>query len=184
MGTSLSPVEHAPTTGGNSFNTRCATDEVLIGFLGTVDPPTVTVNYLRTFTPVCGKLSITGTTTFAVETTQAENLATRGTQTGSIAQTAMCPANQVIVGFSGRSGNLIDSLTFSCAPLAITGTSPSFALSIGSTTDSSTIGGPGGMAFAPLACPANSIAVGHEGRSNQDVQAFGLVCARPTLQVK
>jgi hypothetical protein len=119
-----------------------------------------------------------------VSTTQAENLATRGTQTGSISQTAMCPPDQVIVGFSGRSGNLVDSLVFSCAPLVISGTSPSFTLSIGATSETSSIGGPGGTPFAPLACPANTIAVGHSGRSNQDVQAFGLVCARPTLQLK
>jgi hypothetical protein len=184
MGASLAPVTQSPTTGGTSFNQRCATDEVLIGYRGTVDSPDATINYLRTFQAVCGTLSITGTTTYAVNTTQAENLMTRGTQTGSIAQTAMCPPNQVIVGFSGRNGNLIDALVFSCAPLVIQGTSPNFTLSIGPTTDTSAIGGPGGMSFAPLACPANSVAVGHSGRSNQDVQAFGLVCARPTLQVR
>jgi hypothetical protein len=184
MGTSMSPVTQAPTTGGSSFNQRCGTDEVLIGYRGTVDSPDATVNYLRTFTAVCGKLSITGSGTYTVSTTQAEDLTTRGTQTGSIAQTAMCPANQVIVGFSGRQGNLIDSLLFTCAPLQISGSSPTFTLSIGATTNTTVIGGPGGTPFAPLACPANAVAVGHAGRSNQDVQAFGLVCAQPTLQVR
>jgi hypothetical protein len=184
MGTSMSPVEQSPTTGGTSFNARCATDEVLIGYRGTVDSPDATINYLRTFTAVCGTLSITGTSTYAVNTTQAETLPTRGTQTGSISQTAMCPPNQVIVGFSGRNGNLIDSLVFSCAPLVISGTSPTFTLSIGATTNTAAIGGPGGMPFNALACAAGSIAVGHAGRSNQDVQSFGIVCARPTLVVR
>jgi hypothetical protein len=184
MGASTAPVTQSPTTGGSSFNQRCATDEVLIGYRGTVDSPDAMINYLRTFQAVCATLSITGTTTFAVNTTQAESLMTRGTQTGSISQTAMCPPNQVVVGFVGRSGNLIDSLVFSCAPLVISGSSPNFTLSIGPTTDTSAIGGPGGTPFAPLACPADTIAVGHAGRSNQDVQAFGIICAHPTLQVK
>jgi hypothetical protein len=184
MGTSMSAVTQAPTSGGSSFNQRCGTDEVLIGYRGTVDSPDATVNYLRTFTGVCGKLSITGSGTYTVSTTQAEDLTTRGTQTGSMAQTAMCPPNQVIVGFSGRQGNLIDSLVFACAPLVISGSSPSFTLSLGATTNTTSIGGPGGMPFAPLACATNAIAVGHSGRSNQDVQAFGLVCAQPTLQVR
>jgi hypothetical protein len=184
LGASMSPVTESPTTGGSSFNQRCATDEVLIGYHGTVDSPDATVNYLRTFQAICGTLSITGTTTFVVNTTQAESLMTRGTQTGSISQTAMCPANQVVVGFGGREGNLVDALTFSCAPLVISGTSPTFTLSIGPTNGTSAIGGPGGMPFASLSCPADTVAVGHAGRSNQDVQAFGIVCARPTLQVR
>jgi hypothetical protein len=174
----------APNGGGTSFNQRCRTNEVLIGYRGTVDPPEVIVNYLRTFTAVCGTLSITGTNTFAVTATQAETLTTQGTQTGSMMQTATCPANQVVVGFSGRAGGFVDALTFSCARLTISGSSPNFTLSIGTPNDTSAIGGPGGMPFAAIACPAGTIAVGHAGRADIDVQAFGLLCARPTLQVQ
>jgi len=174
----------APSTAGTAFNQRCRTNEVLIGYRGTVDPPDVLVNYLRTFTAVCGTLSITGTTTFTVTTTQAETLTTQGTQTGSMPQTALCPANQVVVGFTGRAGGFIDALAFSCAPLTISGASPNYTLSIGTPTDTSAVGGPGGMPFAAVACPAGTIAVGHAGRSGVDIQAFGLLCARPTLQVQ
>jgi hypothetical protein len=183
LGTSMATSLEAPST-GTAFSERCRTNEVLIGYRGTVDPPTSQINYLRNFEAVCGTLSITGTTTYRVATTQAEALTTQGTDTGSIIQTALCPTNQVVVGFGGRDGSFIDALTFSCAPLTISGTSPNFTLSIGAATDTSAIGGPGGLPFTAVECPANTIAVGHAGRADGDIEGFGLLCARPTLVVR
>jgi hypothetical protein len=184
LGASTLTTLQAPSTTGNAFDLRCRTGEVLIGYQGTVDPPDVMINYLRTFQGVCGTLSITGTNTYAVHVTQAETLALEGTQTGSMTQMALCPANQVVVGFSGRSGGFIDALSFSCAPLVISGTSPNFMLSIGAFTATSAIGGPGGMPFTAISCPANAVALGETGRADVDIHAFGLVCARPTLLVR
>jgi len=94
------------------------------------------------------------------------------------------PANQVVVGFLGRSGGFIDALNFVCAPFTISGTSPNFTLSIGTTSNTAAIGGPGGTPFAEIDCPMGRVAVGNVGRGGADINAFGLRCAVPTLVVQ
>jgi hypothetical protein len=129
-------------------------------------------------------LSVPATMPYRVTTTQAETLATEGMAIGSMMQTAMCPSNQMVVGFTGRSGGFIDSLSFVCAPLTIAGMSPTFTLSIGATSMTGAIGGPGGSPFAEIDCGAGSVAVGDAGRQGNDISAFGLLCATPTLIVQ
>jgi hypothetical protein len=187
-GITLNPVstpsgQRAPSVGGGAFSQTCATNEVLIGYTGTVDAPDASTNYLRSFQAICGSLSITGTTTFSVRTTQAEPLPVRG-MASVTAQTRMCAANQVIVGFGGRSGGYIDQLAFVCAPLTISGTSPNFTLSIGAQTTLTGLGGPGGSPFTAMPCPGGMVAVGDEGRDGQAIDSFGLLCSTPTLVVQ
>jgi hypothetical protein len=184
LGTSTASPQQAPSTGGTAFTQSCAANEVIIGYRGTVDVPDAAVNYLRNFRAICATLSVTATTPYQVRTTQAETLAAIGSLVGSIMQTASCPANQVVVGFTGRSGRLIDALSFVCAPLVIAGTSPTFTLAIGGTSVTGAIGGPGGAPFAQMNCPAGRVAVGDAGRQSTDINAFNLLCAMPTLVVQ
>jgi len=161
---------------------------VVIGYSGTVEPPGGATNWLRSFQAICGSLSVTGTTTFSVTTTQSATLAAHGVPQ-SITQMRMCPANQMITGFTSRTGGAIDELTFSCAPLTITGTSAPFTLAVGTPMAIALLGGTGGTpAPAPIDCPAGQIAVGDEGREGGGtagaIEAFGLLCARPTLVVQ
>jgi hypothetical protein len=178
----------APSAGGGAFNQTCATNEVVIGFMGQVDPPDAATNWLRNFQAICGSLSVTGTTTFSVRTTQAETLPIPPTNTGvgSTTQTRMCPANQMVVSFNGRQGGYIDQLIFTCAPLTIGGASPNFTLSIGAPSAPLTpLGGPGGSPFAnAINCPANEVAVGDTGRAGGFIDAFGLLCSTPSLVVQ
>ncbi len=133
---------------------------------------------------MCGSLSITGTTAFTVTTSMTQTLLARG-MPSPVPQTRMCGANQVVVGFGGRSGGYIDQLTFACAPLIISGTAPAFRLSIGqSEMMPMGLGGPGGAAFVPILCPAGQVAVGDAGRSGGAIDAFGLLCAPPSLVVQ
>jgi hypothetical protein len=175
----------SPSTGGTAFSQNCATNEVVIGFKGTVDPPDAATNWLRGFQAICGSLSITGTTTFSVHTTQAETLPQPGTGVGSTTQTRTCAANQMVVGFSGQSGGYMDQLDFICAPLNIGGTSPNYTLTVGTpSAPLQFLGGPGGSPFAAINCPAGQIAVGDTGRAGGFVDAFGLLCSTPSLVVQ
>jgi hypothetical protein len=169
---------------GSPFSQSCAANEVIIGYMGTVNAADAAPNYLRNFHAVCGSLSVTATTPYRVTTTQAEALATEGMTAGSMMQTAMCPTNQMVIGFSGRSGGVMDALSFACAPLTIAGMSPTFTLSIGATSLTGAIGGPGGSPFAEIDCPAGSVVVGDAGRQSVDINSFGLFCATPTLTVQ
>ena len=171
------------TSTGTLFTEKCAQNEVVIGYTGTMEPPGGATNWLRTFQAVCARLSVTGTTTYTVNTTQAETLAVHGVAQ-SMMVSSMCGANQIIVGFGSRTGGAVDQFTFMCAPLVISGASPNFTLSIGATTTLPAMGGPGGSMNGTISCPAGLVAVGDEGREGGAIEAFGLLCSRPTLVVQ
>jgi hypothetical protein len=157
----------------------------VIGFTGTVDPPDASVNWLRGFQAICGSLSITGTGPYSVATTRAETLPEPGVGVGSTTQTRLCANNQVVVGFSGQAGGYIDQLDFICAPLNISGASPTFTLSVGASSPPiMPLGGPGGSPFAAINCPAGQVAVGDTGRDGGYIDAFGLNCSTPALVVQ
>jgi hypothetical protein len=153
--------------------------------MGTVDPPDASSNWLRGFQAICGTLKVSGTGPYAVQTTRAETLPAPGLGMGSTMQSRLCATDQVVVGFGGQSGGYIDQLDFICAPLAIGGSSPTFTLSVGApSAPLGRLGGPSGRPFAAIHCGANQVAVGDAGRAGQFVDAFGLLCATPSLVVQ
>jgi hypothetical protein len=171
------------TSTGMTFTQNCAANEVIIGYKGTMEPPDGGTNWLRSFQAVCATLSVTGTTTYTVNTTQAETLASHG-MVQSMMVSAMCGANRIIVGFGTRTGGAVDQFTFICAPLVIGGTSPNFTLTTGTQTTLPAMGGPGGSPNPSIFCPAGLVAVGDEGREGAAIEAFGLLCSKPTLVVQ
>ena len=82
-----------------------------------------------------------------------------GTQTtaGSGSAALFCPAGQVMTGFGGRAGAIIDRIGIRCAPLV--GGVPNTA----STTDGANLGGMGGTAFADFTCPTGTWVTGVSG---------------------
>jgi len=179
-----STTTQGPSAGGSPFIESCGANEVLVGYTGTVDSPDAGIDYLRSFQAVCGTLAISTTTPFTVTTSATESLTARGLPS-PVSQMRMCGANEVIVGFTGRSGAYIDQLAFLCAPLIISGTSPNFTLSVGPIeTMPVGIGGPGGAPFLSIPCPTGQVAMGDTGRGGNAIDQFGLLCAMPTLVVK
>jgi hypothetical protein len=158
----------------------CQGDEVIVGYIGTAHPPDVFENWLRSIEALCASLTITGTTTYAVETRPAEKLARVGNIVGEVVQTATCPPNQIVVGFTAHTGAFIDSLEFVCAPLQISSTPP-YALSIGRETTLMRIGGPRGDTTFQAQCPRGALATGHSGRSGDAIDSFGLLCESPSI---
>jgi hypothetical protein len=153
----------------------------VIGYKGTVNEPDASVNWLRSFQPICGTLVVTGDETFAVQTLPSETLAQVGDTNGSVAQTVMCPPDQMVVGFGAHSGSFIDSIAFSCAPLEIVSTDAGYAVVVGGATTMASIGGPRGMTLTLVTCPIGTIAVGSAGKAGRDINSFGLLCGTPTL---
>jgi hypothetical protein len=172
----------AGTSGGGSpFSETCPTNQVLIGFNGTTDLPSAgAFPYADTVEGVCGTISISGSSSYVITTTRTGTLVRQG-DPRDVVQNRLCPAGQIIVGFDWRTGMYVDQLTFRCAPLTIDNDGASFKLSIGAATALLPIGGSGGTAVGQTNCPDGQVATGNLGRQGQLIDAFGLLCATPSL---
>ncbi|MEX1365368.1 MAG: hypothetical protein AB1Z98_19735 [Nannocystaceae bacterium] len=94
---------------------------------------------------------------------------------------AECPAGEVIVGMSGRSGATVDQLQVQCGAIGLI--SPELGwidISVGAGTAMETHGGSGGGAFW-LQCPEDHVVVGFGDRSNGLVEMVSLRCAALNL---
>ena len=108
------------------------------------------------------------------------SLPTRG-KAGTSSWTSNCPANQVVVGFSGRSGLLVDQIALRCAPLGVSSATSGSSLTVGTATSLGAIGGTGGSAFAAVNCPTGEVATMARVRTGDNLDAFGLACAKGTI---
>lgn len=173
--------KQAPSAGGTSYDDTCPAGQVLIGFKGTVGSDHT---YVRSASGVCGTLAVAASAPYAVTTSQAGALPARMTAQATV-QDALCPANQVVVGFAGSAGGYIDSLKFKCAPLSITGQAPNHTLSFGAATDTGSLGGAaGGTAFNAISCAAGQAAVSQRVSAGDAIDSFGIACAALTLVLK
>jgi hypothetical protein len=162
------------------FSQTCKPGEVVIGYRGTA-PGVEPANQIQTVQGSCAALSVAGTTTLQVNTIPAGVMPLVGDTEALVEQTQMCPGNEVVVAFSGRSGSDIDQIAIICAPIIIRGTYPNFQLSIGSADQRPPIGNEGGVPFGEIACPVGQVAIGDEGRAATVINTFGLLCSTPTL---
>jgi hypothetical protein len=89
-----------------------------------------------------------------------------------------CPNDEVVVGFYGRSGLILDQLGLVCGALSIEGTS----VIVEETVSIGPFGGNGGSPFGE-GCPAGQIARGNDLMVTDGawVNAFALVCGEPSL---
>jgi hypothetical protein len=92
--------------------------------------------------------------------------------------TRMCPPNQVVVGFSGRSGLSLDQVSFACAHWHVASSGQTLVSEASSLL--APVGGTGGSAFDD-ACPPGRLARGINLRADQWIDAFGLACGTPIL---
>lgn len=83
----------------------------------------------------------------------------------------------VMVGFEGRSGSLIDQVTFHCARLV---PMAGGTFSLGAPFSIAAVGGAGGTPFPLTTCPAGMIATEARGRAFLAVDAIGMGCSTPT----
>jgi hypothetical protein len=185
MGGSLLTAEVHPSAGGGAFTDQCMGNGVLIGFDGSKDSsPTSTSPWLKSATPHCGTPTLSGTGPFTVTIPAAEDLPLRGSMS-DMAQVARCPADYVIVSFNGNNGTYIDSLSFNCAKLVVTGDATNgYTLSIDTNSIMlvGPIGGTGGASFGETPCPGpGQVTVGVSVHSGAWFDGFGMICGIPSL---
>ncbi len=172
----------APSDGGAPYTDTCPQNQVLIGFRSTIDNAHLGAG-LRSVGGVCGTLSVGQSTPHAVTIAKAADLPERQTPSTGV-ETALCPDNQAMIGFSGRSDPYMEALSFRCAPLTIGGTAPNFTLQLGAATTSAPIGDEGaGNAFDLISCAAGDVAVAQTIKAGDAIDSFGLRCAALTLVV-
>lgn len=165
------------TDGGSPSLDLCPGNQVLVGFQGFLTPPSAGLTLIEGLAAMCAELSLVGPPPGPSTATAGATLAFHGASKGS-AWTQICPADEVVVGFSGRSGSDLDQVAFECAPW--TAESEGAPLSMGSTVTLPAAGGDGGLPFED-SCPSGQLARGTSGRYGQWVNALALVCATPTL---
>jgi hypothetical protein len=99
-----------------------------------------------------------------------------GGAVGEGAVAASCPLGQVVVGFEGRSGLLVDQLAFRCAPLAATG------VDLARATTLTPVGGSGGSPMPRTECGTGMMANGAIVSQGNWIESFGLACVQLELR--
>jgi hypothetical protein len=97
--------------GGVAFPDACPAGQAVIGYHGFV----ATQGWHGQIQALCGTLTLGAGVTPTVTLDAGETLPLRGVF-GVVEWTRTCGSDEVVVGFAGRSGALIDQLTFVCAP--------------------------------------------------------------------
>ena len=96
----------------------------------------------------------------------------------------ICPENQVLLGFGGRSGLYMDQLILRCAPVAVESDGLNYIVTTGPTTDLEPAGGSGGSVFEQTDCPAYHFATVTQIRSGTIIDAFALGCQSATVSIE
>jgi hypothetical protein len=164
---------------GTPYVDPCPPGEVVIGYLGTTSRSPV-MPWLQAIQTRCGRVTVGPAPAYTTATAAGTVLPARGLQSGD-AWAAPCPANQVVVGFEGRSSDWVAQLTFHCAPLQVTATGSGYSVTVGSVAKAGPAGSNAGSPFAPIACPAGHIATGTSVRTDTYPRAFSLLCAPLTF---
>ncbi len=180
LGAVVSTEQLLPSDGGATYRDTCMGNQVVIGFNGTTDPPSTGSSYPKSIQVVCGELRISDNAPFTVTTSMTGALSSRGDGSTTFVSRS-CPPDQVVMGFDARTGNYVDQLTFRCAPLSISAGPNGYVLAVDRGLSIDSIGGAGGVVVPPVSCPSGAIAVGSAVRAGQAIDAFGLLCAKPTL---
>jgi hypothetical protein len=169
--------------GGVPYTDTCPASQVVIGYEGAtfvdvdggIKTPVVSI-----IQGVCGTLSVSGPASDPVAVTAGSALNARGSlQTALWSQ--MCPAEQVVIGFSGRTGDFVDRLAFMCAHWIVSIADGGASLSADSLTTLPAAGGLGGVAFPLEMCPPGQMATGDRLRAGFFVDQFALLCSTPVV---
>ena len=151
--------------GGTLYADTCPSGQVMVGVSGTVGASWDQIQV------VCGVPSLNDA--LAITLAAGATLPLRGTNVTTPA-ISMCPADQVVVGFDGRAGALMDQIALRCAPATFA--TGSYTVTPGTATAVAPVGGTGGVAFPTTDCGAGTIAIGANIRAGGSNDGFGLIC--------
>jgi hypothetical protein len=164
--------------GGAPRSYLCPSGQVAIGYTLYEDTG-VFGGVVAGLAAVCGKISVAQAScqlTVAPSTT----FPLDGTTGSAGPFSSICPANQVVAAIQGRSGALVDQLSVGCATLTLTKVGSSYQATVGTITWIPPIGGTGGSPFTGN-CPTGQVATGTDVHSGFELDALGLLCAKPVL---
>ena len=178
----VTPVRGNPT-GGSPFTDICPPSQALVGFTGRLESDPVT-GYHGQVGAICGLVEISGDETHVVTVSEGETLPVHGNN-GLYTWTRRCPADQVVVGFRGRRGLLIDALWFTCAELSYGPVGDDMGIIVGDTTELPVAGNPtgGGNVIPATSCPENQVATEYRPRSGDSLDAISFGCAELLVPV-
>ncbi len=155
-------------TGGVLFNDDCPSAAAMVGFDGVLGAD----GYITQLAIVCAALRVEGDRVVTGATTTSPR---RGMNPGTEVS-LRCPADQLLVGFEGRAGGLVDQVRFACAPYTASTADGGRVVVRGAVTLTEPVGGSGGTPFARIAC-ADGAAQGAAIRAGDGVDSFALRCA-------
>lgn len=150
--------------GGSDFKLECGGDEVLIGIYGRLKSELGSVGSICTRVDASGRWF--GEPSIG-------SLA--GTGDGEI-YTSVCPANQGVVGFAGRSDDVARSLQLSCEPLSNSQRTSGNALALAD------LGSAAGLQRPYRRCGSDGVARGLYGRASAVLDKVGLLCRNEEKQ--
>jgi hypothetical protein len=147
----------------------CPDRSVLIGM------NVYSAGYIDGMQPVCGVPVLTpggvGAVTVVNEGVTLDLVGTNSTTFTPL----LCPTDEVVVGFEGRSGEWLDAVSLRCAPLDDTG-------AVGTIVNTSTLGGAFGAPFPATDCSPGEVATGALLHSfNEFVSTIAFHCGLPTI---
>ena len=167
FGAAVEVLASAGGTGGSPYDDDCPAGSAMVGFDGVVS------GYLTHVAVACAALRVEG---LRVRTGTVTLLPVRGLNPGTDVS-LRCPADQLVVGFEGRSGSLVDQLSLACAPYAVGVVGSALVAQRGAVTLTTSAGGTGGNPFARVACSGDAAARGAAIHAGDGIDAFALRCS-------
>lgn len=167
---------------GTQFLDACPSPQVLVGFRGLLqNVPNTNQDFHARFQALCGTLSLDADGEQChVHVQEGSTLAERGLD-GTEEWERRCLADEVLVGFSAKTGSNIDQLTFFCAPVFIELFSSGYSIIRGPSSALAPAGkGGGSLNFGPLECPEGALATIAHIETTRSLISFGLGCQAPS----
>ncbi len=162
----------------NAYRVLCPGGQVVRGFY--VDPDAV--YNLDGFVPLCGLLSLNAvpnvlSAVYEAVLTPGIDAPTVGSPVNGI--TVVCPAGQVVTGFSGKTGSYgPNRVTFNCSVIQPLSPANNYTPHVVLTSATAPVGADGANVFA-YDCPRDTVLAGVYGstyRGSNDVISMGFLC--------
>lgn len=178
LGEELSVLPMVGGAGGDAYSDACAPGQVLVGLGGYFDDR----GWHGMMAAGCAPLEFSEMDDGSFVVGVGEWTATP--MHGSAGQQpwiSECPENEMMVGFSGRAGLLLDKVQIACAAFEVVETTEGFALVAGEPHFLDAVGADGGAAFDPIMCESGSVATVVDMRAGESIDALGVSCRELAL---
>lgn len=159
--------------GGEAFADECPTGEVLVGLGGFLDER----GWHGRMAAGCAPIELVEVEdgTFVVRVGEWTATPMHG-GVGQQPWISECPDDEIMVGFAGRAGQLVDQVQVACAPFEVVESADGFALIPGEVHLLDPVGGSGGSAVELTLCEEGSVATVVDMRAGESIDALGVAC--------